>query len=111
MSEMEALEYRIAKLHAYLHMVLGVVLMTMALVLVLLFGLANTMPAAVLTAAATVITAAGAVVVMGASYADKYDGIWRQLFNRAGIIGEDPPLTEWCESLENRNAFPVDGDD
>jgi len=109
MSEIEAIEYRIESLQRTLIYVTALVGELFSVVLVLLSTQTNGGMKALMLAGATVMMIV-ALLMLTIGSARSKDGLWRSMYAKFGKEPDDPPLEDWSESLENRNAFPVDGE-
>jgi len=109
MSDVEALEYRIKENKRLMFLLGAIILFTQAGVFLTLGVISLGIAGALFTGLALVPLAGGYLLIAG-NVAIQREGMSRRLLSRLFGESDDPPLNTWKESLEERNAFPVDGD-
>jgi len=109
MSEIEAIEYRIAQLFVAVVMLGGIMVVGFGGVIGYLALIGGGEMGSFIYVAGGVFLAGG-YFVLGMGYALSYRGYCRTLFKSLGKDFDDPPLDEWSDRLEDKNAFPVDGE-
>lgn len=113
MSDIEAIEYRIESTNNSIMALAALACVLTGLILVVIGAFALNIG---ITGFALLAVAFGVIMyLLGIATATRVkareaNGRWRNLWSKC-VDYEDPPLEEWAESLEERNAFPVDGDD
>jgi hypothetical protein len=109
MSEHEAIEYRLARVKQAIDGLAGMVQLTVGAIF-LIGMIVTTDTLSIMFMGMTVVTAfAGFRTLINAAGCNSR-GSLRTIGQLLGATYPDPPFNDWLESLEDRNAFPVDGD-